>query len=109
MSMVTASEALAWRPPETSSGSCQAMLTSLWQGSLKKLINLQMLVGLVIKIALKYRTSFYSFRENYSFFNLEIVANSNSSAIFQFLLDKLNFCSEIYSREETIQGRKYGI
>ena len=52
MSMVTASEALAWRPPETSSGSCQAMLTSLWQGSLKKLINLQMLVSLLIKVAL---------------------------------------------------------
>ena len=54
-----------------------------------------------------YHISSYSFHRNYSFLNLEIVANSNSCRnISIFLLNKLNFCCRNYSREETIQGRK---
>ena len=47
-----------------------------------------------------YRTSSYSFRGNYSFFNLEIVANSNSFLISNFYLMNWIFAAE------SIQGRK---
>ena len=51
-------------------------------------------------IFLYYRISSYSFRENYSFLNLEIVANSNSCHnISIFLLNKLNFCCGNYMRK----------
>ena len=51
-------------------------------------------------IFLYYRISSYSFRENYSFLNLEIVANSNSCHnISFFLLNKLNFCCGNYMRK----------
>ena len=51
--------------------------------------------------------SSYSFRRNYSFLNLEIVANSNSCHnISIFYLVNRNFCCGKYSREESIHGRK---
>ena len=40
------------------------------------------------------------------FSNLEIVGNSNSYRKFQSFPNKLNFCGNNYSREETIQGQK---
>ena len=58
--------------------------------------------------------SSYNFRGNYScgnysFLNLEIVANISNScrniSIF-YLINKLNFCCRNYSREETIQWLK---
>ena len=54
-----------------------------------------------------YGISSYSFRKNYSFLNLEIVANSNSCRnISNFSLNKLILCYRNYSREESIQGLK---
>ena len=60
------------------------------------------------KIGPNYRTSSCSFRGNYYFLNLKIVANSNTQLpqYFNFLLDKLNFCCGNYSREVAIKGRK---
>ena len=50
---------------------------------------------------LHYRVSSYGFRGNYSFLNLEILANSNSCRnISIFYLIKWNFATE------TIQGQK---
>ena len=56
---------------------------------------------------LGYRISSYSFRGNYSFFNLEIVVNSNSccNISISYLINCISACGN-YSRAETIQGRK---
>ena len=63
---------------------------------------------------IRYHISSYSFRENYSFLNLEILANSNScSNISIFYLINLFFAAEtiqgrkLYSRAETIQGNLF--
>ena len=58
-----------------------------------------------------YRISSYSFQGNYwFFFNLEIVANSNScNNISFFLLNKLKFSCGNYSREKITQGLKLPI
>ena len=55
-----------------------------------------------------YGCSSHSFWWNYSFWNWEIVANSNSCPnISVFLLSKPNSFFKNYSREETNQGGKY--
>ena len=54
---------------------------------------------------LRYRISSYSVRGNYSYLNLEIVANSNSCCnISIFYLINGFFCCGNYSRAETIWG-----
>ena len=52
------------------------------------------------------RISTYISLGNYSFFNLEIVANLDSCRNISFFVSKLNFCCGSYSREEIQYTKK---
>ena len=70
-----------------------------------KMFRRSWLMNFVLKLP-KYRISVNSFRGNYSFLKMESVEIFIVSALWHFLLHKLNSCRGNYWKGETIKGRK---